>query len=327
MGRTRSKSEQICGPIVTLARSRYFGAVRQINVRVPAKINLVLGVGPVRADGFHPLATVYQAVDIYDEIKVSEVEGRDLSLSMSFDSPHDEGSVPLGEENIAIRAAVLLRERTGLDCGAAISIRKVIPVAGGMAGGSADAAGTLVACNELWEAGLSKPELEELGAELGSDVPFLIQGGIAVGSGRGEQLSPVLARGHYHWVVALSDQGLSTAEVYAEFDRLNLASGNPVVGEELFAALRAGDSAALGRALSNDLTTASLSLRPQLADVLAIGEQCGALGSIISGSGPSVAFLVRDEQHGMDLAVALTNSRMATDVVQALGPVPGARIV
>lgn len=298
-------------------------------MKVPAKINLCLGVGPRRADGFHPLATVYQAVDIYDEVKVTEVSDEEISVTVNFDSPQDDGAVPLDETNIAVEAARLLRERAGLTDGVAISIRKVIPVAGGMAGGSADAAGALVACNELWGTGFSKEELEELAGELGSDVPFLIHGGIAIGTGRGEKVSPVLARGHYHWVLALSNEGLSTAAAYAEFDRLNenVDVPQPEIADELLAALRAGDAVALGKALSNDLTTASISLRPDLNDVLKVGYSCDVLGALISGSGPTVAFLVRDENHGADLALALTSAGVCSDVVQALGPVTGARVI
>lgn len=309
--------------------NRYFEQVKSVTVRVPAKINLCLGVGPKRADGFHPLATVYQAVDIYDEVKVTEVADQEISLTVNFDSPNDAAAVPLDEKNIAVQAANLLRRRAGITDGVAITIRKVIPVAGGMAGGSADAAGALVACNELWGTGLSKAELEELAGALGSDVPFLIHGGIAIGSGRGEKVSPVLARGHNHWVLALSNEGLSTASVYGEFDRLNenVEVPQPEIPEDLLAALRAGDSVALGKALSNDLTSASLSLRPELKDVIKVGNSCDVLGALISGSGPTVAFLVRDEDHGADVALALTSAGVCGDVVQALGPVSGARVI
>ena len=237
--------------------------------------------------------------------------------------------VPLGEDNIAIRAATLLRHRLGaLDLGADISIRKVIPVAGGMAGGSADAAATLVGLNELWGGGLSRLDLEPLAAELGSDVPFLLHGGNAIGGGRGEKVSPVLARGSYHWVFATADEGLSTAEVYAEFDRLNPhGADEPEVPDELLNALRAGDAGALGRALSNDLTEASLSLRPELADTLEVGLDAGALGAIVSGSGPTTVFLAASEQHALDLAVALTSVSDAADVIQSRGPVLGARLI
>lgn len=304
--------------------------MRSVTVRVPAKINLSLGVGPVSPDGYHRLATVYQAIDVYDEVRATEVGDDSMSVSVQFDDPDEalSSDVPEDGDNLALQAAWLLREHAEVDEGVALSIRKVIPVAGGMAGGSADAAAALVACNALWELHYSRDKLEELASVLGSDVPFCVRGGIAMGTGRGEQLSPVLARGHYHWVLAFADQGLSTAEVYAEFDRLHQGAPppEPQVDPEMLAALRAGDAEALGATLSNDLSAAALSLRPELAATLEVGEACGVLGSLISGSGPTVLFLVRDEEHAMDVAVALSSARVCSDVVQALGPVHGARL-
>lgn len=299
-------------------------------MRVPAKINLCLGVGRVRADGFHPLATVYQAVDLHDELRISSREDGELTVAVHTELDLPEGSqVPEGDENIAVRAAKLLRKRLGDETlGADIAIRKLIPVAGGMAGGSADAAAALVGCNELWGGGLGRADLEPLAAELGSDVPFLLHGGNAIGGGRGETVSPVLARGSYHWVFATAPEGLSTAAVYAEFDRITPdAPEEPEVPDALLNALRAGDAHALGQALSNDLTDASLSLRPELADTLEVGLEAGALGAIISGSGPTTAFLAASEQHALDLAMALASTGAAADVLQSRGPVSGARLV
>ncbi|MRJ76447.1 4-(cytidine 5'-diphospho)-2-C-methyl-D-erythritol kinase [Aeromicrobium sp. SMF47] len=300
------------------------------NVRVPAKINLCLGVGPVRDDGYHPLATVYQAVDLHDEVRAtSRADGEiRVSVQSELDVRSEIAFVPEDDDNLAVRAARLLRERTGVPFGADLAIRKVIPVAGGMAGGSADAAASLVACNEAWGTGLSRAALEQLAAQLGSDVPFLLHGGNAIGGGRGETISPVLARGTYHWVFAMAHEGLSTAAVYAEFDRLNAGATvpDPVVPDALLAALRAGDAHALGGALSNDLTEAALSLRPELEDTLSIGIEAGALGAILSGSGPTALFLASDEQHGLDIAFALSSAAACADVVQSRGPVHGARL-
>lgn len=302
-----------------------------ITVRVPAKINLCLGVGPKRDDGFHPLATVYQAVDLHDEVRATAVDDGSLSVRVHFDgdSRAEDAPVPEDDSNLAIRAAMLLREHAQIDDGAELAIRKVIPVAGGMAGGSADAAAALTACNELWRTGLSRAELEKLAAQLGSDVPFLLHGGIAMGGGRGELVSPVLARGSYHWVFAIASHGLSTAAVYGEFDRLNADRDvpQPQVADDLLAALRAGDAEALGDALSNDLTEAALSLRPELANTLDVGMGCDALGALLSGSGPTAMFLARDEAHAMDISVALASSLVCADVVHARGPVPGARLI
>ncbi|NRQ48248.1 4-(cytidine 5'-diphospho)-2-C-methyl-D-erythritol kinase [Aeromicrobium stalagmiti] len=300
------------------------------NVRVPAKINLCLGVGPVRDDGYHPLATVYQAVDLHDEVRATSRDDGEITVTVhsDLDAKSEVAIVPEDADNLAVKAARLLQERTGVTLGADLAIRKVIPVAGGMAGGSADAAASLVACNEAWGTGLSRSSLEQLAARLGSDVPFLLHGGNAIGGGRGETISPVLARGSYHWVFAMAHEGLSTAAVYAEFDRLNEGATvpEPVVPDALLAALRAGDAEALGDALSNDLTEAALSLRPELEDTLSIGIEAGALGAILSGSGPTALFLASDDQHSLDIAFALSSAAGCADVVQSRGPVHGARL-
>ena len=298
---------------------------------VPAKINLSLGVGPVRKDGFHQLATVYQALDVHDEIRATLLEDSDeIEVSVHLESASSESSeVPEDKTNLAVQAARALQEATGIEVGARLAIRKVIPVAGGMAGGSADAAAALVACNAIWGTGLDREELSELAADIGSDVPFLLHGGTAIGGGRGENISPILGRGSYYWAIAVSDHGLSTPAVYAEFDRL--AAGHdvpqPTVPDDLLAALRAGDPQALGDALCNDLGPAALSLRPDLRDVLAVGSGAGALGSIVSGSGPTCLFLAHDESHRLDLAMALASSGVCADVIQARGPVPGAHLI
>lgn len=300
-------------------------------VRVPAKINLSLGVGPVREDGFHQLATVYQALDVHDEVRATLVEETDeIEVSVHLESTSMEsGDVPEDKDNLAVRAARALQEEMGVEVGARLAIRKVIPVAGGMAGGSADAAAALVACNAIWGTGLGREELSELAADIGSDVPFLLHGGTAMGGGRGESISPILGRGSYYWAIAVSDRGLSTPAVYAEFDRLmeGREIPPPSVPDDLLAALRAGDPGALGDALSNDLGPAALSLRPDLRDVLAVGSGAGALGAIVSGSGPTCLFLAHDESHRLDLAMALASAGVCADVIQARGPVPGAQLI
>lgn len=301
-------------------------------VRVPAKINLSLGVGPVRDDGYHSLATVYQALDVHDEVRAVAVDDSDditVSVHIEADRLVESIDVPTDEDNLAVKAARLLRDNTGAKGGVRLAIRKVIPVAGGMAGGSADAAAALVACNEIWGTGLARPELERLGAEIGSDVPFLLHGGNAVGGGRGETISPVLARGSYFWVVAVASQGLATRDVFAEFDRLNDGADlpQPEAPEDLLAALRAGDATELGATLSNDLTDAALSLRPELRGTLDMGLEAEALGAVVSGSGPTCLFLAEDEAHSLDIAMALAGAGVAADVIQARGPVQGARLI
>lgn len=312
-----------------------------ITVRVPAKINLQLAVGAARDDGYHELATVFHAVSLYDDITAMtpDDDADDADDDYADGSARGEitvtvsgeqaDQVPAGPDNLAVRAARLLAGRAGVEAGARLHISKDIPVAGGMAGGSADAAAALVACDLLWGTGLSRDELRALGGELGSDVPFALMGGTAIGSGRGERLTPALARGRYHWVLAIADQGLSTPAVYAETDRLRGRSVQvePQVSPALMQALRSGDAKALGATLSNDLQEAACRLAPYLRATLDVGHQNGALGSVVSGSGPTVAFLVSDNEHALNLAVALTASGVVRSVKRVHGPVHGARNV
>jgi 4-diphosphocytidyl-2-C-methyl-D-erythritol kinase len=301
-----------------------------VTVRVPAKVNLVLEVGPPLSDGYHQLATVFHAVSLFDEVTVSEAgyDEVDDEVTITVDGTGAD-DVPIGDDNLAVRAAVLLSQYSDVNRPVRLHIRKGIPVAGGMAGGSADAAGALVACEALWQTGVGRRRLLELAAELGSDVPFALLGGTAIGSGRGDRLTPALARGDYHWVVALGDRGLSAPHVYKELDRLR--SGRvlpePRVPDAMMQALRRGDPETVGALLSNDLQNAAVSLYPELERTLAVGSEYGALGGIVSGSGPTVVFLARDTEHALDLSVALTASGAATDVRRARGPVPGARVV
>ncbi|MCK0113893.1 4-(cytidine 5'-diphospho)-2-C-methyl-D-erythritol kinase [Ornithinimicrobium sp. F0845] len=300
---------------------------RGVTVRVPGKINLELVVGPLREDGFHELATVFHTVGIYDHVTATPA----ATWSVQVSGQTAEG-VPTGADNLALKAAKSLARRYGVEEAAALSIDKNIPVAGGMAGGSADAAAALVACEALWELQVSRDELEPLAARLGSDVPFLLHGGTAIGSGRGERLAPVLARGELHWVLWVSTgSGLSTPEVYAECDRLREAAGEPVPDPapsgELIAALRTMDTSAVGAALRNDLQEAACSLYPVLEDVLEAGTSLGAQGAIVSGSGPTVAFLVGTQAQAIDLSVGLAARGPAGDIRRATGPVAGAQVV
>jgi len=303
-----------------------------VTVRVPAKVNLQLAVGPPRADGYHPLVTVFHAVSLFDEVTVLPAEKTSLSVS-----GEDAAAVPRDRSNLAWKAASALVQAAGLR-GSAVAIRisKRIPVAAGLAGGSADAAATLLACNELWQTGLSQRDLSELAAGLGSDVPFALVGGTAVGRGRGEQLTPALASGSYHWALAFAHEGLSTAQVYATCDRLRAARaaagdrtepGAPELSHPLMTALRSGDPAKVGPLLSNDLQPAALSLQPELRRTLTAGREHGALGAIVSGSGPTCAFLASDAAHAREIAVALTGAGVCRAVARASGPAPGAAVV
>ena len=298
-----------------------------VTVRAPAKINLGLSVGGPRVDGFHDVATAYHAISLQDELVAAASEELSVAVTTADGIPLDD--VPQDRSNLAVAAALALAERARVEPLVRLHITKSIPVAGGMAGGSADAAAALVACDALWQTGLSRSELGELAAALGSDVPFSLVGGTALGTGRGEVLTPVLARGRFHWVVAIADGGLSTPAVYAECDRLRdgIPVPEPRVADALMAALRTGDADALGAALHNDLQDAACSLRPPLRETLQTGAQAGALGSLVSGSGPSVVFLARSPEHAIDIAVALSATGTCRSVRRAHGPVAGARVV
>jgi 4-diphosphocytidyl-2-C-methyl-D-erythritol kinase len=295
-----------------------------VTVRAPAKLNLHLSVGLRRDDGYHDLTTVFHAVGLYDELQVWRADAQHVEVTGEA-----ADSVPTDADNLALRAVQLLADTTGNDPNVGVRIHKGIPVAGGCAGGSADAAAALVACEALWGTGLAREELAELGAELGSDVPFSLHGGTALGTGRGEQLTPVLGQGTYCWVLALADEGLSTPEVYGELDRLRETGPVGVEGDpsEVLSALRSGDPVQLGRALSNDLQAAAFSLRPGLRRLLDTGLELGALGGVVSGSGPTVALLARDEASSVALAASLAGQGVCRSVRRADGPVPGARVV
>jgi 4-diphosphocytidyl-2-C-methyl-D-erythritol kinase len=302
-------------------------ALNSVTVRVPAKVNLQLSVGPREANGYHNLVSVFQAVSIFDDVTITKSHpGSGVTISVTGDQTH---GVPEDSSNLAVKAAQLIGEKYDIDVDVHIEVKKSIPVAGGMAGGSADAAATLVAMDALYRLEASREELLALGSQLGSDVPFMIAGGTAVGTGRGDQLTAALSRGTYHWVFALSTVGLSTPAVYAECDRMRaeLEVADPKVSDQLMQALLTGNPELVGRALTNDLQNPACSLRPALTLVLEVGREYGALGAIVSGSGPTVAFLVSDEEAGLDLAVALTASGVVGSVARATGPVHGARVI
>jgi 4-diphosphocytidyl-2-C-methyl-D-erythritol kinase len=298
-----------------------------VTVRAPAKINLGLSVGGPRADGYHDVATAYHAISLHDQLVAAASDELSISVTTGDGVPLDD--VPQDGSNLAVAAALALAERTGVEPLVRLHVTKRIPVAGGMAGGSADAAAALVACDALWQTGLPRAELLEIAAGLGSDVPFSVVGGTALGTGRGEVLTPVLARGRFEWVVAIAEDGLSTPTVYAECDRLrgDQVLPEPRVPDSLMAALRSGDALALGAALHNDLQEAACSLRPELRQTLDTGAAAGALGGMVSGSGPSVVFLARSPEHALDIAVALSATGTCRSVRRAHGPVTGARLL
>jgi 4-diphosphocytidyl-2-C-methyl-D-erythritol kinase len=305
--------------------------VTSVTVRVPAKINLQLAVGPLRPDGYHGLVTVFHAIGLFDMVSVAAAEADSVAVT-----GEGAGQVPADGDNLALRAVRALRAVVAAQAGpgVAVTINKRIPVAAGLAGGSADAAAALVACNELWRAGLPVRELCEVAAGVGSDVAFAVLGGTAVGRGRGERLTPALMpAARYHWVLAFADGALSTPEVYGALDRLRAADGGagkaaePELSTELMAALRAGDLERLGRSLSNDLQAPAISLFPALRKTLDVGRESGALGALVSGSGPTCLFLARGAGHATDLAVALSGAGVCRTVTRASGPVPGATVI
>lgn len=306
-----------------------------VTVRVPAKVNLQLGVGPIRDDGYHDLVNVFHAVSLFDEVTAAHAGRLEVRVQAAPHSRVAVEGVPDDDDNLAARAARLVAARLDVEPNVALRIRKAIPVAGGMAGGSADAAAALVACARLWDDReqpvLGRDDLMELGAEIGSDVPFAVLGGTAVGVGRGERLTSALTRGTFHWVFATADGGLSTPAVYAECDRIREAEGEgaprPGVSEELMTALATGDAKGLGAALTNDLQPAALSLRPSLDRVLDAGRDLGAVGAVVSGSGPTCAFLAETEEDAAGIAGALDGTGVAAQVLRASGPVPGATVV
>lgn len=297
-----------------------------VTVRVPAKVNLHLGVGPRRADGFHELHTVYHAVSLYDEVTVDEPT--DDELTVRIVGEYVDG-VPFGDENLAAQAVRAVAATAGVEAAATVTIRKGIPVGAGLAGGSADAAAALVAADSFWRCGTERQTLEGLAAGLGSDVAFLLHGGTALGTGHGEIVSPVLSRGEWHWVLAVAESGTPTPTVYAELDRQRDDPTTAIASasDGVLAALLAGDVVALGRALRNDLQPPALALRPALAKVLDVGRELGAAGGIVSGSGPTVALLARTPGDAIRIASSLAGYGVCRSVRRATGPVPGARVV
>lgn len=308
----------------TAVRGRDTASGDRVRVRASGKLNLALGVGRRQGDGYHPLATIFQAVSAYEDVTATRTEG----VSVTVSGLHAE-LVPLGEENLAVRAARLLAEATGVEPAVHLHLHKGIPVGGGMAGGSADAAAALVACDALWGTGLRRDQIGELAALLGSDVPFALHGHTAVGRGRGHLITPAMTRGEYHWALGLRTAGLSTPAVYAAFDDLigDAAPVEPRLDAELMRALRSGNAVALGAALSNDLQPAALELAPDIAETLAVAEDAGALGVLVSGSGPTVAALAADDGQAVAIGSAMLAAGVADDVLYVTGPVAGARLV
>lgn len=299
-----------------------------VRVRAAGKINLALRVGPRRPDGYHPLATVFQAVSVFDDVEVRPAAPGTFPVTVAGPQA---ALVPTDGRNLVVRAAELLAAGYGDPgaLGARIAIRKAIPVTGGMAGGSADCAAALLALSVLWDLDVTPAELAELGGRLGADVPFALMGQTAFGAGRGDELIPVLSRGTYHWVLALADFELPTPAVFRRFDELYPEPPQPPAQPpaELLEALASGDPVRLSRVLVNDLQEAALDLRPELARTIAAGREASALASVVSGSGPTVAFLAATETAAIDLSTRLGRAGVCRTVKRVTGPVPGAQLI
>jgi 4-diphosphocytidyl-2-C-methyl-D-erythritol kinase len=307
--------------------------VTVVAARAPAKVNVHLAVGPLRPDGFHELRTVYLAVSLFDTVTVRPGDGLALTVSgEGTGAARGADLVPADRRNLVWRAAELLAASSGVPADATIEIAKSIPAAAGLAGGSADAAAALVALDALWGTRASREDLVGLAAKLGSDVPFSLLGGVALGAGRGEQVTPVLARTRWNWVLGIAGEGLSTPAAYGELDRLR-AAGRVPAGEDLaaaepvIAALRSGPPDALASSLVNDLQAPALALRPELGRALRTATDAGALAALVSGSGPTVAALAADERDAVRLTAELAGAGVFRTVRAVHGPVPGARLV
>ncbi len=291
--------------------------------RAPGKINLVLRVGPKRADGYHDLLTCFQAVDIWETVALSPAE--EFAISLTGDV--NLGEIPLDASNLAMKAVAAIAKVTGRSDAVAIRIDKKVPVGGGMGGGSADAAAALIAINELWQAGLSQGELLEIAAGLGSDVPFLLEGGTAIGRSRGEILEPVKSL-PLHWVIVPSMEHLATPGVYSRLDQLR-ADVDVVLPEalpdECVDALYRGDAEALAPHLINDMAQAAIDLDPGLASTLELGLEASAIAVMVSGSGPTCAMLARDQNHAE--AIQAYCSAAGRHAVVTSSPARGAHLV
>jgi len=329
------------------------GSMRTLRVRIPAKINLHLGVGPRREDGYHDVVTVLQTVSIFDTLRL-QVDGdgqaahpsarRRMRVRLTVDGDGSVGGVPADASNLVIVAAVRLMEQLGMQPDAAgatgsssapdgersdatpttrLHLTKRIPVAAGMAGGSADAAAALVGLNDLWDADLSRESLLAIAAGIGSDVPFCVLGGSALATGTGTAVVRVLARGSTHWVVGIDRAPLSTAAVYAAFDRLEPpALSDP---DALLQALRTGDLDAIARSLHNDLEPAAIALRPELVARREAMLRAGALATLVSGSGPTMLALARDARDARRLAAEVEEHFDAVEV--AVSPSGGPELL
>ncbi|MGE5575955.1 MAG: 4-(cytidine 5'-diphospho)-2-C-methyl-D-erythritol kinase [Syntrophothermus sp.] len=268
-----------------------------VKVRAYAKVNLTLDVLGKRPDGYHELESIMQSIGLYDTL-----EFRSASDGIRLSCNHPE--VPAGEDNLIHKAARALQESFGLAQGAEIRLEKAIPVAAGLAGGSADAAGTLIGLNALWGLHLSHRELAEVAAGLGSDVNFCLTGGTALAQGRGERVTVLPAAPNF-WLVLLKPRfGVSTAEVYRGLDLKSVGDLRPDTVAMLNACV-INDFNAIAGGLRNVLESVTLSRYPELSELKAALRRAGAAGVLMSGSGPTVFGIAPDEETAEEVAAAL----------------------
>ena len=282
----------------------------RISVSAPGKINIFFKVGALQENGFHEVLSVYQALDLRETVTVTSADNWQVSVSGAL-SADQIAAVPTGEENLVVRAAKSIAELAGLEDPHPVNfeITKNVPVAGGMGGGSADAAAALLAVDELWCTGVDGESLLHKAAELGADIPFALIGGTAIGVGKGDDLEPIDDVNQLHWVLVPMDVGLSTPRVYAKLDEIRAARGEnpelvatPSKPRELISALQFGDAREVARYLHNDLQEAAVALMPELSITMHAGLAAGALAAMVSGSGPTVAMLAESAAAAQSIA-------------------------
>lgn len=283
-----------------------------MRIRTHAKLNLFLRVLGSRKDGYHDLETILHGVKLFDEIDITTTDDAGVDLQVTC-APGVRGQLSSGEDNLIHRAAEHL-VRAGAGKGAAIRLLKRIPIGAGLGGGSANAAGTLVALNELWGHPLNVSELLAAATALGSDVPYCLTGGTALATARGEQVTPLAGPDSLWFVLGISHRPLLTRDVYRRWDGLEASNAGSAA---LMRALDAGDVAAIAALLHNDLEPAALLLRPELEEGRAALERAGALGTCLSGSGPTWYGLCSDEGHARRTADALGDRFDRVEVVRS----------
>ena len=267
-------------------------------LRTNAKVNLFLRVLGPRLDGYHEVETILHGVKLADEIEITSTTEGDVKVDMSL-SQSVRGELPETEENVVWKAAQTLIERGALNQGIAINVLKRIPIGAGLGGGSGNAAGVLVALNELWRMGMGPSDLYDLAGSIGSDVPYCLNGGTALATSRGEELTPLPAPAAMWFVLGISHDPLFTRDVYARWRPRD--NRRDVRSAPMTLALGGGDVAEVASLLHNDLEPVVFEMRPEIEERKESMLEAGALGALVSGSGPTIFAIARDEGHGRDI--------------------------